>query len=68
MKPYVQRMDFILGVQAMHPNNCGILSYNGKLYINFIRDIRESELELHFFKVLQSFGLPVSVQSNRKED
>lgn len=68
MKPYVQRLDFILGVQAMHPNNCGILSYNGKLYINFIRDIRESELELHFFKVLQSFGLPVTVQSNRKED
>jgi len=68
MRPYLTRMDFILGVQAMHPNNCGILTFGDTLYINFIRDTRESELELHFFKVLQSFGLPVTVESNRKED
>ena len=68
MGPYVTRMDFILGVQAMHPNNCGVISYNGTTYINFIRDIRESDLELHFFRVLQDFGLPVTVESNRKED
>lgn len=68
MQQYVSRMDFILGVQAMHPNNCGVLSYGDTLYINFIRDTKESELELHFFKVLQSFGLAVTVESNRKED
>ena len=65
MKPYIRRFDFILGVQAAHPNNCGVLSYNGTLYINFIRNIRESELESHFHRVLQSLGLPVLVESNR---
>lgn len=68
MKSYVQRLDFILGVQAMHPNNCGVLSYGDRMFINFIRDIQESELELHFYRVLQSFGLQVTVQSNAKED
>lgn len=64
MKPYVQRMDFILGVQASHPNNCGILSFGDTLYINFIRNIRQSDLESHFYRVLRDMGLPVTVESN----
>lgn len=65
MKPFIQRFDVILGVQAQAPNNCGVVSYNGTLYINFIRNIKEPDLEYHFFKVLQSFDLPVLVESNR---
>ena len=65
MKPYVDRFDVILGVQAQAPNNCGVVSYNGTLYINFIRNIKEPDLEFHFFNVLQSFDLPVTVESNR---
>ncbi len=68
MRPYVQRMDFILGVQSTAPYNCGVLSYGDKMYVNFIRDIEESELEYHFFRVLQELGLEVQVQSNRKEE
>lgn len=64
MQPYVQRLDFILGVQASQPHNCGVLSYDGTLYINFIRNIRESGLEYHFFRALQSHGLSVTAQSN----
>ena len=64
MKKYIERMDFILGVQATAPYDCAMLSYGDKLYINFIRNIRESELEYHFYRVLQGFGLPVTVQSN----
>lgn len=64
MMPYVERMDFVLGVQAAAPHNCGVLSYNGTLYINFIRNIRESQLEYHFFCVLRDMGIPVQVQSN----
>ncbi len=67
MMPYVERMDFILGVQAAAPYNCGVLSFNDTLYINFIRNIQESELEYHFYRVLQEQGLPVEVQSNRGE-
>ena len=64
MMPYIDRFDVILGVQAQAPNNCGVVSFNGTLYINFIRNIKESDLEYHFFKVLQSFDLPVLVESN----
>ncbi len=66
MQPYVSRMDFILGPQATRPHNCGVLSYNGTLYINFIRNIREPELESHFFRVLRDIGLTVQVQTNQR--
>ena len=65
MRPYVERFDFILGVQATAPYNCGMLSYGDTLYINFIRNIREPELESRFYRVLREMGLKVQVQSNR---
>ena len=64
MAPYVERMDFILGVQASAPYNCGVLSWGDTLYVNFIRNIRESDLERHFHAVLRDFGISVKVQSN----
>ena len=64
MEPYVERLDFILGVQARAPHNCGVLSFGDTLYVNFIRSIREPELESHFFRVLRDRGLPVTVESN----
>jgi NRPS condensation-like uncharacterized protein len=66
MVPYVERFDFILAPQASAPHNCGVLSYKGKLYINFIRSIQEPELEAHFCRVLQRQGLHVQVQSNSR--
>jgi len=60
----VQRFDFILGVQATAPHNCGILSFGDTLYINIIRNITESEFEYRFLRVLQEMGLPVLVESN----
>ena len=68
MKPYVKRMDFILGIQSFLPHTCGVLSYNDTLYINFIRNIKESELESHFYQVLQQLGLTVTVESNQRGD
>lgn len=67
MKPYVRRFDFILGVQATAPYNCGIISYGDDLYINFIRNIREALLEQWFFRVLQEMDIPTEVQSNQAE-
>ena len=67
MQEYITRFDFILGVQADAPYNCGMLSFGDTIYINFIRNIRDAELERHFFAVLQSFSLPVMVESNRGE-
>lgn len=67
MLPYVERMDFILGAQASAPYNCGVISFGDTLYINFIRNIRESNLEYHFYRVLRDMGLPVAVESNHRE-
>lgn len=65
MAPYIERFDFILGVQAAAPYNCGMLSFGDTVYINFIRNIRDAELECHFHRVLQQLGLTATVESNR---
>lgn len=62
----MSRLDFIIGVQARAPHNCGVLSYNGTMYINFIRNIREPELEMHFYRVLRELGLAVKAESNQR--
>ena len=67
MAQYVRRFDFILGVQAAAPYNCGMLSYGDTIYINFIRNIQDAELERHFHAVLQKMGLPTVVESNQNE-
>ena len=65
MVKYIKRFDFILGVQAAAPYNCGMLSYGDTIYINFIRNIKEAALERHFFTVLQELGLSAMVESNQ---
>jgi NRPS condensation-like uncharacterized protein len=67
MRQYIERFDFVLGVQAAAPYNCGMLSYGDTIYINFIRNIQDAELERHFFAVLRALGLPAVVESNRNE-
>ena len=66
MTSYVTRMDFIIGVQARAPHNCGVITWNGTAYINCIRNIREPALELAFYRVLHRLGLPVKVESNTR--
>ena len=67
MDGYVERFDFVLGVQATAPYNCGVISYKDTVYVNFIRNIKESDLEYLFFKNLRQLGLSAVVESNRKE-
>ncbi len=67
MAGYIQRFDFVLGVQSAAPYNCGMLSFGDTVYINFIRKIQEPELERHFYAVLQQQGVPVMVESNQNE-
>ena len=64
MLQYVDRIDFVLGIQATAPYNCGVLSYKDTLHINFIRNIREPYLEARFHEVLRDMGIPVTVESN----
>ena len=64
MAEYVQRMDFILGVQATAPYNCGIISYGKTMYMNFIRSIREPELEKAVGDVLRKLDVAFRVEGN----
>ncbi len=71
MRKYITRVDFILGAKAASPYNCGIISYNGTMYVNVVRNTVEPELERHIFKILQGMGVRVEVESNkssRKEE
>lgn len=64
MTRHIDRIDFVLGVQATSPVNCGVLSYNGKLTVSFVRSIKESELERRFFTTLRKMGVNVYIESN----
>lgn len=64
MADFVEDVDVILSVQASAPYNCGVVSYRDTLSINFIRNIRQPELERHFYAVLRDLGIGVMVQSN----
>ena len=64
MRPYVKRFDFILGPQAAAPYNCGVVSYENTVYINFTRNIRQAGLERHFYLILRDLGISTTVQSN----
>ena len=65
MAEYIERFDFILGIQATAPYNCGVLAFKDTLYINFIRNIKESYLENYFHQVLREMDIPVTVESNQ---
>ncbi len=65
MKDMIERFDFILGVQSSAPYNCGVLSYGDTLYINIIRNIKESLLERRFYEVLHEQKISVKVESNQ---
>lgn len=66
MESYIERFDFILGPQAAAPNNCGMVSYGNTVYLNFIRNIREADLERHFYYILRDMGICVTVESNQQ--
>ena len=67
MEKYVARMDFVLGIAATLHCNCGAMSYNGELRMNFIRDIKEPELEYEFHKVMRSLGIRMKAESNSRQ-
>jgi len=65
MLPFIERMEFIIGPQRSYPNNCSVMSFGGKTYINMIRNIKESELERRFFSRLVELGIAVEIECNR---
>lgn len=67
MAAYVRHMDFILGPLARNRVCVGMISYQGKLRINFTRTIEEPFLEKEFFTRLVRLGAHILVESNQQE-
>ena len=63
MSDYIERFEFIIGVQYSYPNNCSLASFGGKTYINMIRNIEDTELERLFFSKLVALKIPVEIES-----
>ena len=62
VQSYVERVELILSPRRNAPYNCGLASYRGKLYINFIRRSGKGELERIFFQRLANLGCEGIVQ------
>ena len=62
MRPFIDRLYFILGTEKNIPNTCSVISMNGKAFINFTRNIQETIIEDEFFNRLQKHGLKVEVE------
>ncbi len=63
---YVERLDFVLGVQADAPYNIGVITYKNTLAFNFIRNIKEPLLESALYEVFKSLGLSLKAESNSR--
>ena len=67
MDPFIDRMEFIIGVQYSYPNNCSVVTCHGTTFINMIRSTRSAELERRFFSRLVELGVPVTIETNEEE-
>ncbi len=66
LSAYVERLDFVLGVQASAPYNTSLITYNGKMNLNVIRNIHEPVLERALYEVLRDLSLCPTVESNTR--
>lgn len=62
LEQYIERLDFLLTPRRDSSCNCGIISYNGSLYINFTGRSRSMELGHRFFKCLSDIGCRAKIE------
>ncbi len=63
---YVDRLDFVLGVQASAPYNTSAITYGGRMNLSVIRNISEPVLEREIAHVLRERGLHACLESNTR--
>lgn len=66
MHPYVERLDFLLGPSTSAITQMATISYNNQTLINFTRTMAESDVERCFFRSIVRSGVPVRIESNRR--
>ncbi len=67
MMKYVDRFDFMLGALKFNPVTCACVTYNDLMAINFTRNIKQSDIEREFFTSMVKMGIPVTIESNRRD-
>ena len=68
LSEHITRMDFLLGVQSTAPYNSAIITYGDKMYLNIIRNIKESVLERELYETFKELGIKVVAESNSRTD
>ncbi len=61
---YVDSVHFLISTGIYHHDIASSITYNGKLYLSFIRKLKNAELERLFFSKLVSLGIPVEIQAS----
>lgn len=64
MTAHVERVEFIPSPNPVNRTNLSMLGYNGFLFMNFGRVIRETDVEMGFFRRLVKLGIPVRIETN----
>jgi NRPS condensation-like uncharacterized protein len=64
MTPFVERVEFVLGPQSTGPYNASVTTWDGRTFINIVRNSVEPRLEEIFFTKLVKLGCHVAVESN----
>lgn len=64
MKSHIERFDFLLGASPRGTYNCGMISLDDTLCLNFVRSIKEPILEQKVYELLKSLGIKVKVEGN----
>lgn len=67
LQEYIDRFEFVLGAQKYMTRAMTCASYNGTTLVTFTRTIKDGTLERDFFRLLQSHGIEVTINSNRRE-
>ncbi len=55
--PYITEMDFMLGRQRGTSGAAAAVGYNGRIFVNFTRNIAEKDFENYFYDSLRDLGV-----------
>lgn len=67
--PYIKEMDFILGRQRGTSGAASAVGYDGKIFVNFTRNIAESDFEEYFAAQLRDLGIvPLNLSERRSSE
>lgn len=65
MAEHIKRVEILMGRPFSYSSNCGIISIGNTATISFTSKIKETDIEMEFFRFLVKQGIHVKIISNR---